>query len=129
MITIAVAALASLLSAGGQTEPATPTSEELKEALTMTMGVYTECLKAAGTRLEPSGEPASSVADSAFTACTKERDDVELILRLHLIIVDGTPDHRAPRVARGAMTQVDDALRREVVLDITEQRAARASRQ
>ena len=110
-------------AAAAQAEP----EVSLEELMSAAMTEYTGCLKATARRLEPSGEPAASVAESAFTACAKERGDVLLVVRVHAIRRQGISEDRAPSVARGAMTQVDDALKREVILEVTEQRAAKAS--
>jgi len=90
---------------------------------------YRGCIIGAALALEPSGEPASTVAIGALTSCKEERSNFIVAAGLF-----GISEYKlSAKEVEGAMEEhivrIDEALRREAELSVLQKRAAARSKQ
>lgn len=110
-----------ILAAGiAQAEASAPPS--LEEMAAYARNAYVECLNQAALHLEASGEIAGVVVDAAFTRCKDKRSDVRVVLMEHLRR-NGARDRDIPDRSEGALRRVDEILRPELILAVTDARA------
>lgn len=78
------------------------------------------CMDAAVTDLEPSGEAAPVIAEAARTSCESERGALENYARSR-----GATLEAADTIAGRVMRELDEQMRSNAVLQVTEIRAGR----
>lgn len=114
--------IAALTLVAAVTQAADSTAPSLEEMAAYARNAYVECLNQAALYLEASGETAGVVVDAAFTRCKDKRSDVRVVLMEHLRR-NGTRDRDIPDRSEGALRRVDEILRPELILAVTDARA------
>ena len=108
--------------------PTAPAQGEVGETMSLMSRAIGECIRDNALRLEPSGEPAATIADSAVTACGHHDEDALYVIAMWANIDRGLDAEGSVRVARSGLASWKQGYREQAILSVTEARAARAAR-